>query len=58
MLTTGRRELPLIRLLPRRLLTTSNSILRSTRPTARTIAGTVSPSAALCFAAVGADLLI
>ncbi len=47
MLTTGRRELPPIRLLPRRLLTTSASLLRSTRPAARAIAGTVTPSAAL-----------
>ncbi len=47
MLTTGRRVLALMYLRFRRLLITSNSIPQSTRPVARIIATTVSPSAAL-----------
>ena len=57
MLTIGRRapvRIPLVRPL---LLTTSNSILRSTRPT-RITAGTVSPSAAFDMPRFGADLLV
>ena len=46
--TGGRRELPLILLVLRLLLTSSPSMRRrSTRRTARISAGTVSPSAAL-----------
>ena len=48
MLTIGRLAVLLLL-----MLTTSNSILRSTRPMVRIIAGTVSPSAAWFYAAAG-----